>query len=232
MDPQERLFLEHSWMALEDAGYTRQKLQAIGAPDVPGNVGVYVGVMSQEYPLYAAEASTRGARLGVASNLSTIATRVSFTCDLHGPSMVIDTMCSSSLTAIETAARALADHRIDAALAGGVNLTIHPNKYLMLSQGQFISSKGRCESFGQGGDGYIPGEGVGVLFLKRLSDAERDGDHIFLVSSRSRLRGEPADTLSQIPELEPGQGTEGIRVHPETISYIEAHGTGTKLAIR
>src|SRR5436853_7395299 len=135
MDPQERLFLEHCWMALEDGGYTRQTLQAIGAPEMPGNVGVYVGVMSQEYPLYGAEASARGIRMGVPSNTSTIATRVSYVCDLHGPSMAIDTMCSSSLTAIETAVRALSEHRVDAALAGGVNVILHPNKYLMLSQG-------------------------------------------------------------------------------------------------
>lgn len=234
MDPQERLFLEHAWMALEDAGYTRQKLQTIGAPDVPGNVGVYVGVMSQEYPLYAAEANARGARLGVGSNLSTIATRVSFTCDLHGPSMVIDTMCSSSLTAIETAARALADHRIDAALAGGVNLTIHPNKYLMLSQGQFISSKGRCESFGQGGDGYIPGEGVGVLFLKRLSDAERDGDHIYGVIKGAALNhgGRAGGYTVPNPKAQSRVIARALKescIHPETVSYIEAHGTGTKL---
>jgi len=234
MDPQERLFLQHSWMALEDAGYTRQKLQAIGAPDVPGNVGVYVGVMSQEYPLYAAEASARGVRFGVGSNVSTIATRVSFICDLHGPSMAIDTMCSSSLTAIETAARALAEHRIDAALAGGVNLTIHPNKYLMLSQGQFISSKGRCESFGQGGDGYIPGEGVGVLFLKRLSDAERDGDHIYGVIKGAALNhgGRAGGYTVPNPEAQSRVIARALKesgVHPETISYIEAHGTGTKL---
>ena len=101
--------------------------------------------------------------------------------------MALDTMCSSSLTAIHLACQDLKRAGPSLAIAGGVNVSIHPNKYLMLSAGQFISSDGHCQSFGEGGDGYVPGEGVGVVVLKRLSDAERDGDHIYGVIRGSAL---------------------------------------------
>src|SRR5688500_8714012 len=93
--------------------------------------------------------------------------------------MKLDTMCSSSLTAVRVACQDLKQGRTSLAIVGGVNVSIHPNKYLVLSAGQFISSDGHCQSFGEGGDGYIPGEGVGVAVLKRLAEAERDGDHIY-----------------------------------------------------
>ncbi|MFZ5637100.1 MAG: type I polyketide synthase, partial [Pseudomonadota bacterium] len=176
IDPQERLFLQHAWMAIEDAGYTREGLQFAERDDQPGQVGVYAGLMYTEYQLLGAEASLQGTPLGVPVSAASIANRVSYALNLHGPSMTVDTMCSSSLTAIHLACQDLHGGRIRMALAGGVNVSIHPNKYLVLSAGQFISSDGHCQSFGEGGDGYIPGEGVGVVVLKRLSDAERDGD--------------------------------------------------------
>src|SRR5687768_1885774 len=135
--------------------------------------------MYGEYQLFGVQASLQGKRMGFAANLASIANRVSYALNLHGPSMTLDTMCSSSLTAIHLACQDLKLGRTDMALAGGVNLSIHPDKYSMLSAGQFISSAGHCQSFGEGGDGYIPGEGVGVVVLKRLSDAERDGDAIY-----------------------------------------------------
>ncbi|MCX8131442.1 MAG: SDR family NAD(P)-dependent oxidoreductase [Clostridia bacterium] len=234
LDPQERLFLEHCWMAMEDAGYTRQGLQKGQETDMPGSVGVYAGVMYQEYPLYAAEATLKGQPMGLAAGISSIATRVSYFCNFHGPSIALDTMCSGSLTSIYLACQALKDKRIDAALAGGVNLTIHPNKYLMLSQGQFISSKGHCESFGIGGDGYIPGEGVGVLMLKRLSDAKRDKDHIYGVIKGIAVNHGGKSSGYTVPNPKAQrmvitQALEEAGFDPRTISYIEAHGTGTKL---
>jgi acyl transferase domain-containing protein len=96
-------------------------------------------------------------------------------------------MCSSSLTAIHFACLDLKLGRTNLAIAGGVNVSIHPNKYLYLSAGQYISGDGACQSFGEGGDGYIPGEGVGVVVLKRLSDAEWDGDHIYGIIRGSAL---------------------------------------------
>ncbi len=140
IDPQERLFLQHAWLAMEDAGYTRSGLQLASDHDLPGQVGVYAGVMYSEYQLFGAESSALGNRLAVPGSTSSIANRVSYALNLHGPSMTLDTMCSSSLTAIHIACLELRLGRTSMAIAGGVNVTIHPNKYLVLSGGQFISA--------------------------------------------------------------------------------------------
>src|SRR5207245_8650656 len=113
--------------------------------------------------LFGGESILHGKRMGVPGSAASIANRVSYALNLHGPSMTLDTMCSSSLTAIHLACEDLKYRRTSLAIAGGVNVSIHPNKYLVLSDGQFISSDGHCQSFGEGGDGYIPGEGVGVV---------------------------------------------------------------------
>ena len=120
------------------------------------------------------------------------------------------------------------------AIAGGVNLTIHPNKYQMLSSGQFISTRGRCQSFGADGDGYIPGEGVGVAVLKRLSDAQRDGDHIYGVIRGSALNHGGRTNGYSVPnptaqQMVIAHALEAARIDARRISYIEAHGTGTRL---
>ncbi|CAB3765827.1 1,4-dihydroxy-2-naphthoyl-CoA synthase [Paraburkholderia humisilvae] len=234
LDPQERLFLEHAWHAIEDAGYTRAQLQIPHGDGLPGRVGVYAGAMYNEYQLLGAEASLAGRRAGFASNPASIANRVSYFLNLHGPSMVVDTMCSSSLTAIHVACQDLRLGRTALALAGGVNVTIHPNKYLMLSAGQFISGDGHCQSFGEGGDGYIPGEGVGVVVLKRLADATRDGDRIYAVIRGTALSHGGKTNGYTVPN--PHAQANAIRdafddagVDPRHVSYIEAHGTGTKL---
>src|SRR6266850_2019094 len=234
IDPQERLFLQHAWMAIEDAGYTRASLQVPYVQDLPGQVGVYAGVMYIEYQLFGAEASMQGKRRGIPGSAASIANRVSYALNLHGPSMTLDTMCSSSLTAIHLACQDLKQGRISLAIAGGVNVSIHPNKYLVLSDGQFISSDGHCQSFGEGGDGYIPGEGVGVVVLKRLSEAKRDGDHIYGIIRGSALTHGGKTNGYTVPN--PQAQTSAIsralaESHTDArhISYIEAHGTGTKL---
>ncbi|MCP5006763.1 MAG: hypothetical protein GY941_22890, partial [Planctomycetes bacterium] len=234
MDPQERLFLEHAWMAMEDAGYTRQRLSMHQDRDQSGQVGVYVGVMYGEYQLLGAEESQKGNRIGFAGNLASIANRVSYVFNLHGPSMTVDTMCSSSLTSIHLACQDLKHGRTNLAIAGGVNISIHPNKYLMLSAGQFISTKGHCESFGEGGDGYIPGEGVGVVLLKRLEEAIRDGDNIYGIIEGSAINhgGKTNGYTVPNPKAQRGAIERALSesgVDPRLISYIEAHGTGTKL---
>jgi polyketide synthase PksL len=249
IDPQERLFLQHAWMALEDAGCTRAGLQALGAeardgqggpaglPGVAGlggQVGVYVGVMYGEYQLFGAEASLRGRRIGVPVSYASIANRVSYFLNLHGPSLTLDTMCSSSLTAIHLACQDLKQGRTRLAIAGGVNVTIHPNKYLILSAGQFISSDGHCQSFGEGGDGYIPGEGVGAVVLKRLSDALRDGNHVYGVIRGSALNHGGKTNGYSVPNPKAqaaviDQALQEQGVDPRHLSYIEAHGTGTRL---
>ncbi|MCP3924334.1 MAG: SDR family NAD(P)-dependent oxidoreductase, partial [Desulfobacterales bacterium] len=231
VDPQERLFLEHVWMAVEDAGYTRETLKGKKGA---GQIGVYTGVMHGEYQLFGAEESLQGNRIGLSSSYGSISNRVSYVMNLNGPSMTVDTMCSSSLTAIHLACQDLMLERTTLGIAGGVNLSIHPNKYLMLSAGQFISSKGHCESFGEGGDGYIPGEGVGVVLLKRLFDAQRDNDQIYGVIKGSSINHGGKTNGYTVPNPKAQQAAIEQTLHesgvnPRTVSYIEAHGTGTKL---
>lgn len=233
MDPLERLFLEHCWIALEDAGYTRRGLREAWAQR-PGRVGVFASVMFQEYSLLAAQALTRGRRLAVSGGGAAIANRVSHFCDLNGPSMTVDTACSGSLTALFLASRALRDGDVDAAFVGGVNLSIHPTKYLTLSEANFLSSKGRCEPFGEGGEGYIPAEGVGVLLLKRLRDAERDGDHVYgVVRGAAVNHGGRASGFTVPNSRAQGRVVEEALAQagfdPRSVSYVEAHGTGTSL---
>jgi acyl transferase domain-containing protein/enoyl-CoA hydratase/carnithine racemase/acyl carrier protein len=234
IDPQERLFLQHAWMAVEDAGYTRASMQVPHGHELPGQAGVYAGVMWSEYQLWGTAARAEDLRMGFAGNPASIANRVSYALDLHGPSMTLDTMCSSSLTAIHVACGDLRHGRTSLAIAGGVNVSVHPHKYLMLSAGQFISSDGHCQSFGEGGDGYIPGEGVGVVVLKRLSEAERDGDHIYGVIRGSALTHGGKTNGYTVPNPQAQASAISLAlsesgVDARHVSYVEAHGTGTKL---
>jgi polyketide synthase PksN len=190
--------------------------------------------MYTEYQLFGVETGVRGKRLGVASSAASVANRVSYALNLNGPSMTLDTMCSSSLTAIHIACQDLKLGRTSLAIAGGVNVSIHPNKYLALSAGQFISSDGHCQSFGEGGDGYIPGEGVGVVVLKRLSEAQRDGDHIYGVIRGSAINhgGKTNGYTVPNPQAQAGAISRALAesgIDARQVSYIEAHGTGTKL---
>ncbi|CAH9068078.1 hypothetical protein PSECIP111951_04006 [Pseudoalteromonas holothuriae] len=226
IDPQERLFLQSAYHVLEDAGYTASSLAKRGA------VGVYVGVMYNEYQMY----SIQDGKLpySLLGSISSIANRVSYFLDLRGPSIAIDTMCSSSLTTIHLACQSIIRDEVVAALAGGVNLSLHPSKYLSLAQNNFASSNGRCQSFGEGGNGYVPSEGVGVTLLKRLDRAITDKDHIYGVIKGSAVNhsGKSAgytvpDPIAQQQVIE--QALRTANVDPRTISYIEAHGTGTEL---
>ncbi|MCB0190965.1 MAG: SDR family NAD(P)-dependent oxidoreductase, partial [Anaerolineae bacterium] len=223
-DPQERLFLEIAWQTLEDAGYTRQTL----AKQWQGQVGVFVGVMWGEYQLYGHE------QLSLSSTYASIANRVSYYLNLNGPSLAVDTMCSSSLTAIHLACESLKRGECTAALVGGVNVTIHPNKYRRLAQGNFAASDGRCRSFGAGGDGYVPGEGVGAVLLKPLAQAEADGDHIYGIIKGSSVNhgGKSNGYTVPNPVAQGRLVADTLRksgVPAESISYVEAHGTGTAL---
>ncbi|WP_232035849.1 SDR family NAD(P)-dependent oxidoreductase [Methylomusa anaerophila] len=234
MDPQERLFLQCVYETLEDAGYTRETLGLRQDFGLGGNVGVYVGVMYEEYQLYGAQEQIQGRPVAASGNPSSIANRVSYFCNFHGPSLAVDTMCSSSLTAIHLACQSLQRGNCEAAIAGGVNVSIHPNKYLMLSQGKFASSKGRCESFGQGGDGYVPGEGVGAVLLKPLAKAVADGDHIYGIIKGTALNHGGKTNGYTVPNPNAqasviGRAFQEAGIDPRTISYIEAHGTGTSL---
>lgn len=234
IDPQERLFLQCAWETLEDAGYTRATVAPKADGLSGGDVGVFVGVMYEEYQLYGPERSAQGAPTALVGSPSSIANRVSYFCDFHGPSMAVDSMCSSSLTAIHLACDSLRSGSCSVALAGGVNLTVHPNKYVALSQGRFLSSKGRCESFGDGGDGYVPAEGVGAVLLKPLRQAEADGDRIYGVILGSALNHGGKTNGYTVPNpaaqtavIETAMAKAGVSA--DDISYVEAHGTGTNL---
>lgn len=231
IDPQERLFLQAAYEAVEDAGYTRESLAR--EPGASAKVAVYVGVMYAEYQLFGAQDQTRGGSLTLTGSPASIANRVSYFFNFTGPSIAVDTMCSSSLTAIHLACRDLNDD-CDYAIAGGVNISIHPNKYLFLAQHGFISSEGRCAAFGQGGDGYVPGEGVGAVLLKRLSRAQEDGDRIYGVIRGTAVNHGGKTNGYTVPNpVAQGRVIESaIRasgVDARELSYIEAHGTGTSL---
>ncbi|MFM9608161.1 SDR family NAD(P)-dependent oxidoreductase [Streptomyces niveiscabiei] len=227
MDPQERLFLLNSWHLLEDAGYRRADLA--GRP-----VGVYVGVMYGEYQFHGALDALRGGRPLTGSSFATIANRVSHALNLSGPSMALDTMCSSSLTAIHLACESLRRGESELAIAGGVNVSVHPYKFGFLSQGRFLSDDGRCRAFGAGGTGYVPGEGVGAVLLKPYRKALADGDRIQGVILGSAVNHGARTNGYSVPNPRAQQQviSTALReagVAPGDISYVEAHGTGTSL---
>ncbi|WP_315823381.1 acyl carrier protein [Paraflavitalea speifideaquila] len=155
-DPQERLFLQCAYATLEDAGYTRQSLWDNAQQ---GKVGVYVGVMWNEYQQLAAQEIAQGRPMVLSSGSASIANRVSYYCNFNGPSVAVDTMCSSSLTSIHLACQGLRQGDCAVAIAGGVNVSVHPSKYLILGYGKMASSKGLCESFGEGAMAMCPRKG-------------------------------------------------------------------------
>ncbi|ROU06209.1 non-ribosomal peptide synthetase [Lysobacter enzymogenes] len=232
MDPQERLFLMCSHEAVEDAGYTRQALNH--AAQAHGGVGVFVGVMHAEYQLYGAQAQMAGEPLALGSGIGSVANRVSYFGNYQGPSLAVDTMCSSSLSAIHLACVSLREGECGVAIAGGVNVSVHPNKYLGLSQARFASGNGRCAAFGEGGDGYVPGEGVGAVVLKPLARAIADGDRIHAVIKGSGINHGGRANGFAVPNAAAqarliGRTLERSGVDPAAIGYVEAHGTGTAL---
>lgn len=227
-DPQERLFVETVYHAMQDAGHTRKSLAARGA------VGVFAGVMYEEYQLYGAEETLRGRPTALSGSPASIANRVSWLFDFRGPSLAVDSMCSASLSAIHLALRSLRAGECSVAVAGGVNLTLHPNKYLMLGRGGFESTSGRCTSFAADGDGYVPSEGVGAVILKPLAAALADGDVIWGIVKGSAINHAGRSNGYTVPD--PSSQAEVIRsalndagVEARSVSYVEAHGTGTSL---
>ena len=235
MDPQERLFLEIAWATLEDAGYTRQALRDRTRGRHGSDVGVFVGVMHGNYQLFsAAEWGERSPQSEPISLYWSIANRVSYFFDFHGPSLAVDTACSSSLTAVHLACESLRRGECRAALAGGVNLILHPRQYLILSQMKMLSRQPSCRPFGAGADGIVPGEGVGAVLLRPLDDALQDGDRILGIIRGSALNAGGRTGGYTVPN--PTAQTELVcaalersDVDPQTITYLEAHGTGTAL---
>ncbi|MCR6641593.1 MAG: SDR family NAD(P)-dependent oxidoreductase [Sporocytophaga sp.] len=229
IDPQERLFLESAWCCVENSGYTPQNVC-----NENRKVGVYAGVMWGHYQLFAMEEYVRGEMVVNTSNYWSIANRVSFTMNFNGPSMAVDTACSSSLSAIHLACQSILSGESDLAIAGGVNLNLHPYKHYILAARKFAATDGRCRSFGEGGSGYVPGEGVGTVLLKPLSKAIQDKDFIHAVIKGSAINhgGKVSgftvpNSNAQASVVKSAFSNAGIK--PSDISYIEAHGTGTSL---
>ncbi|WP_366559583.1 type I polyketide synthase [Bacillus velezensis] len=229
MDPQQKLYVTCCWEAMEDAGYGNP------AARPTDQIGVFAGVTWNEYSLIAHEEGfLKDQYKGPGSLYWGIPNRVSYFLDLHGPSIAVDTACSSSLVAVHQACQAIMSGDCEMALAGGVNLSLHPQKYMFLSQSHFLSSEGKCRSFGEGGDGYVPGEGAGAVLLKPLKKAIADKDHIYGVIKGSATNHGGKMTGYTVPNPEAHRdlilsALNRAAVSPADISYIEAHGTGTAL---
>lgn len=228
-DPQERLFLQASWSLLEDAGYSRRRL----AQECKGEVGVFVGVTQTAFNLYGPALKDRREVVAHSSS-SSIANRVSYFFNFNGPSIPIDTMCSSSLTALHLACDSLRNESCRMAIAGGVNIYTHPWTYVTLCALRMLSADGKCRSFGRGANGFVPGEGVGAFLLKPLSRAIEDNDNIRAVIRGSHVNHGGKTNGYTVPS--PKAQSRVIRaaldrsgIDPRTVSYVEAHGTGTAL---
>ncbi len=229
MDPQERLFLETAWETLEDAGYNKKKIEASN-----NSVGVFVGVMNPDYELIAGEQWGRNNLTGAHSAYWAVANRISYVFNFNGPSFTVDTACSSSLTAIHLACESIKRKECELALAGGINLILHPMHYIRLSGMNMLSKDDKLKSFGDGADGFVDGEGVGAILLKPLSRAVADGDRIYGVIKGSFINSGGKTSGFTVPN--PNAQADLIynalkrsNIDPATISYIEAHGTGTEL---
>ncbi|MGR8931281.1 MAG: SDR family NAD(P)-dependent oxidoreductase [Gammaproteobacteria bacterium] len=227
IDPQERLFLESVWNTLEDAGTTKASL-------AQHKVGVFVGVMWDHYQFLGIDSVPNVGKKYPGSSYASIANRVSYWFDFDGPSLAVDTMCSSSLTAIHYACESIKRGECSVAIAGGVNLAVHPVKYLQLAGSQFLSTDGKCRSFGEGGDGYVPGEGVGSVLLKPLRLAQQDGDHIYAIVRGSVINHGGKSNGFHVPNpVAQGEliqsALKKYSISPNEISFVEAHGTGTPI---
>jgi 3-oxoacyl-(acyl-carrier-protein) synthase/acyl carrier protein len=230
VDPQERLFLECCWHVFEDAGYTRESLQR----DHQGRVGVFVGITKTGFDLNSQAQWLQGEAAYGRTSFASVANRVSYFFNLCGPSMPVDTMCSASLTAIHLACEHLRRDECELAVAGGVNLYLHPSNYIGMCSQRMLSADGRCKSFGDKGNGFVPGEGVGAVLLKPLAQAQAAGDNIHGVIRASsinhggRTHGYTVPNPNAQAELI-GKALQRAAIDPRQISYIEAHGTGTAL---
>lgn len=228
MDPQHRLLLEVVWETLAAAGIQPEKLSGT-------QTGVYLGIANVDYARFPNPSkSAHGAYYGTGTAASIAANRLSYMLNLQGPSVAVDTACSSSLVALHFACNALRNRECDQALSGGVNLILTPDLTLTFDKAGMMSPTGSCKTFDASADGYVRGEGCGVVLLKRLSDARANGDRILAV-----IRGSAINQDGRSNGLTAPNGTiqqkvinaalEQAEVSPTDISYVETHGTGTPL---
>ncbi|MER5555528.1 SDR family NAD(P)-dependent oxidoreductase [Streptomyces sp. NPDC002793] len=230
MDPQERLFLQAAWEVIEDAGYTREEL----ARRHQRRVGVFAGVTKSGHARHGEALLPSGERVVPSLSFASLSARTSYVLDLHGPSLTIDTMCSSSLTAIHEACEHLRQGSCDLAVAGGVNLYLHPSDYVELCRSTMLSSQDRVRSFGSGADGFVPGEGVGAVLLKPLARALADGDRILAVVRGTSINHGGRSNGYTVPNPTAqadliGDALRRAGVSAREVGYVEAHGTGTEL---
>nr|WP_314464369.1 SDR family NAD(P)-dependent oxidoreductase [uncultured Clostridium sp.] len=225
MDPQQRIFLEESYRALEDAGYAGTCIEG-------KNCGIYSGYCGGDYKEVMEHEQPPQAFWG--NEDSILPARVAYHLNLKGPAISIDTACSSSLVAVHLACQSLKNKETDMALAGGIFIQSTPRFYLLADKAGMLSHKGHCYAFDERADGFVPGEGVGVLVLKRLQDAVREGDHIYGIIKGSGINQDGATNGITAPS---GQAQEHLlsqiynqfAINPAEIQMMEAHGTGTKL---
>ncbi|ODA67388.1 Polyketide synthase PksM [Methyloligella halotolerans] len=232
-DPQERLLLECAWHAMESAALLGNRAEGLKTPE-GSDIGVFVGLTTNSYSLLGPDRWREGDPEIPASMPWSAANRISYCLDLAGPSLTVDTACSSSLVALHLAAESLLGGECRAALAGAANLYVHPAKYVQLCQQQMLSPTGRCHSFGADADGFAPGEGVGVVVLKRLADAQADGDRILAVIKATAVNHNGRSNGYTVPKTRAqaklvGDALRKAGLPSERIGFIEAHGTGTKL---
>ncbi|HLX09165.1 MAG TPA: aminotransferase class III-fold pyridoxal phosphate-dependent enzyme, partial [Thermoanaerobaculia bacterium] len=228
VDPQQRLLLEVAWEALEHAGLAADRLAGSAT-------GVFVGVCANDYARFqTADPRQIDGYTGTGNALSLTANRLSYALDLRGPSLALDTACSSSLVALHQACLSLRTGECDTALAGGVNLTLTPHSTIAFSQAGMLAADGRCKTFDAAADGYVRGEGCGLVVLKRLGDALAAGDRVLAVIRGSAVNQDGRSNGLAAPNRQAQEAViaGALRlagVAPGTIDYVEAHGTGTAL---
>lgn len=226
MDPQQRLMLELAWSCLEDAGRPPDSLAG-------SSTGVFVGTSMLDYrELLVSRQPVVEAYRSTGNWLSLVPNRVSYAFDLRGPSLPFDTACSSSLFAMHYAVQAIRQGEISAALVGGIHIILSPLTTLAFAKTGMLSPTGRCHTFDASADGYVRGEGGGMLFLKSMRDAQRDGDRILGVIKGSAINhGGRAQTLTSPNAFAQSQvifdAYARAGIAPDQVSYIEAHGTAT-----
>ena len=227
MDPQQRLLLEVAWETLEDAGQIPEDLKG-------SKTGVFIGIGTHDYSimLWQQPVSEPYATTGTGNCIA--ANRISYSFDFKGPSLAVDTACSSSLVAVHLACQSIWTGESELALAGGVNMLLLPTIMVGFSKGGFMSSEGRCKSFDASADGYVRGEGAGLVLLKPLSQAQADGDDIYGVILSSAVNQDGLSNGMAAPnpvaqEAVLRQAYERVGIDPTQVDYIEAHGTGTKV---
>ena len=231
MDPQQRVLLEVTWEALENAGQPPDKLAG-------SRTGVFVGIGGFDYTNvllnYQDHLKTINAYTGTGNAHSIAANRISYLLDLRGPSVAIDTACSSSLVAIHLACESLRRAESDLAIAGAVNLILSPEVTIAFSHARMMAADGRCKTFDAQADGYARAEGAGTVILKRLSDALRDRDHILALIRGSAVNQDGRTAGIAAPNASAQQAVirEALAqagVVPGELTYVEAHGTGTSI---